>query len=232
MTAELIPIQIFETAELLSEATAQEILRLIQNKCEEPTGIMLAGGRTPLAAYEIVARTSSPAPGGLHAFFSDERRVPFDSPDNNANNARVMLDALQIPEGNVHRVNTALPVDEAASAYDRELDRFLDRGGRIPLGFLGLGADGHTASLFSRQDVERGADCLALAVRREEGPDRVSVTPRLLSRIERLLFLVSGEEKREIVQTLREKPKTIPAGLAVSGHPNTQVWFASESQTG
>jgi 6-phosphogluconolactonase len=228
MTANSICLREFETAEDLAEATAQEILQLVKSVNEGPTGILLSGGRTPLAAYEIVARTSTPASGNLHVFFSDERMLPFDSPENNSRNAGSLIESLEIPDENVQRVNTALPLDEAAAGYDRELEDFLSRGGKIPLGLLGLGADGHTASLFSREDVERGATRLALGIRREEGPCRVSVTSTLLSRVGGLLFLVSGREKEEIVRTLQERPSSIPAGLAIRSHPNVRVWHALE----
>jgi len=216
----------FSSSAELAEATAGEILSLVAETGDRPTAVMLSGGNTPLAAYQKVAEAKARAPHTLHVFFSDERMVPSDSPDSNYRNALPTIDSLGIPAANVHVVQAELPLTGAADAYDRELERFLGNDGNILLGLLGLGADGHTASLFSPGDLKRGQKRLAIPVPREKGPARVSVTPKLLSRVERLLFLAVGPEKCEIVRTLIEDPLSIPAGLAVANHPNVRIWFA------
>lgn len=216
----------FDTPEALSEAAAALLIEQFQNSSETPSAIMLSGGKTPLSAYARVAATGTRAHTNAFALFSDERMVPSDDPESNYAAARPMLDALHIPPSRMIRVPTEEPLDSAAVTYAAEIARFLDTGGRIPLGLLGLGPDGHTASLFSAADVERGGGRYAIPVKRPSPPDRVSVTPLLLAQIERIIFLVSGNDKSDILRTLQETPHKIPAGLAIGTHPTVEIWTA------
>ena len=127
------------------------------------------------------------------------------------------------------RVHTELPLEAAADRYNATLSRFFQQGGRITFGLLGLGADGHAASLFSRQDVARGASRYAIAVRRENGPDRVSVTRDLLLKVESLVFFVAGQDKVETVEKTLRDPESTIAGQAVCGIPQTELWYARGS---
>ncbi len=191
-----------------------------------PHAVMLSGGSTPLAAYEEVAGRSRWAVDDLYVFLSDERMVPVDSPDSNYGRARTMLDRIQVAENRVMRVDTALPLKRAAADYDRALRQFVRSGGRITLGLLGLGADGHTASLFSPDDLARGAGAFAVAVPSTAGFARVSVTPDLLKRVEALIFLVVGPDKQDAVSRLLKAPDTLVAGRAVRDAPAVQLWTA------
>src|SRR2546423_8665931 len=156
------------------------------------SAIMLSGGTTPLPAYRSLAQTPPPHDEGLHIVFSDDRYVPWDSDASNYHQARPLLDALALPATAVARVRTELPLEEAAADYERQLAALLDSGVRIGLGLLGLGADGHTASLFGAPDLERARGHLAIAVHRPDGMSAVSVTPGLLAQVEDLLVVVGG----------------------------------------
>ena len=155
---------------------------------------------------------------------SDERVVPIDSPDSNFSNISPLFSALSVPQHRLLFVETDQAPEKAAVQYEQEITRFFNQGGRIPLGFLGLGADGHTASLFTRSDLDRGADHYAVAVERPDGHAGVSVTPGLLARIEKLVFVVAGESKHDVVQALLSNPATVTAGQAVAGHPALHLW--------
>ena len=190
-------------------------------------GIMLAGGRTPLEIYRRAAKDGLSTNGQL--FLSDERYVPITDPQSNYGTILPMF-------GNLMRIQTELPIEAAAQAFHDDLSR-LDR---IPLGLLGLGADGHTASLFNLQDAKPGSgldfcvilksqgltpsSALAIPVKKAKKPDRISVTPMLLHKVEKILILATGADKKEMIQTLLEKPETIPAGVALAGHPNVEIW--------
>src|SRR5256714_3964254 len=145
------------------------------------SAIMLAGGTTPLPAYRSLAQTPPPHDEGLHIVFSDDRYVPSDTDASNYHQTRALLDALALPAGAGARVRAELPLEEAAGGYERQLATLLDSGVRIGLGLLGLGADGHTASLFGAPDLERARVHLAIAVHRPDGMSAVSVTPDFLS---------------------------------------------------
>ena len=102
----------------------------------------------------------------------------------------------------------------------------MNGNGRITLGLLGLGADGHTASLFTPEDVARGENLYAVAVPHEPKPDRISVTPELLRRVERLVILVAGPEKNAIVTKLMETPDQVVAGLVLRNATSIEIWQA------
>ena len=193
-----------------------------------PHAVVLPGGRTPRGAYQQIAQNHFPVDGNTHILLSDERLVPIRSPESNYGQLRPMLKALRMPAMHILRVDTRQTLALAARHYDRDLCAFFERKGRITLGVLGLGADGHTASLFSTQDVERGRGALALAVPRTPGPDRVSVTADLLAKAECIVFVAAGAEKRLVVERMRVASVTLPAGLATAGIADVQVWFAED----
>jgi len=139
---------------------------------------------------------------------------------------RPMVRALGIDESRVMRVHTELPLVDAAGRYDSELAKFFEQGGHITLGVLGLGADGHVASLFTEQDLARSPNRYAVAVPREPGPNRISVTQKLLLRAESLVFLVAGPEKADIVRATLNDPESTVAGKAVRDVAQTEIWYS------
>jgi len=220
----------FTSFDALSVAAAALLMRHLQAESNKPFGVMLSGGKTPIAAYRTVQRAGIRASKSLHILFSDERMTPPDSRESNFGNASGMIASLKIPEPRVLRVHTELKLEAAAERYDRDLAAFFKRGGRIPLGLLGLGADGHTASMFTMEDVQaparKGELKYARAVHRFNGYDRVTVTSHVLERIERAVFLVSGPEKQAVVARLLQSPEALPAGAAVSKTPHVELWMA------
>ena len=188
--------------------------------------VMLAGGNTPLPAYRALgARPTLPHDAGLRILFSDDRYVPADSPASNYHQVRPLLAALALPSAAVLRVRTELPLEEAARDYDHQLAALLRPGARIGLGLLGLGADGHTASLFGPADLERARGHLAVAVQRPDGMSAVSVTPKLLAQTAEPVFVVAGEDKREAVRRLLAQDPGLTAWRAVAGCARVELWM-------
>jgi 6-phosphogluconolactonase len=215
----------FQTAEeLISQCL--ELLRQTLPKLETNDGIMLAGGKTPLEIYRRAAAENLATAGKL--FLSDERYVPVTDPQSNYGRIAPFFkvgqaSCLSGQAGSlsyVVRVKTELPIKAAAQALHDDLSKI----GCIPLGLLGLGSDGHTASLFNLQNASLRDERLAIPVIKTKKPDRISVTPALLHRIEKIIILATGKEKKAVIQTLLEKPETIPAGVALADHPNVAVW--------
>jgi 6-phosphogluconolactonase len=206
----------------------EAVVSLLEDQFESegfrPRAVLLSGGQTPLPAYRRLADMPVETGKSVHVIFSDERMVPDNTPESNYENARPMLEALRIPNERVIRVHTGLELKDAADRYDRDIAAFIGRGD-ITLGLLGLGADGHTASLFSTDDIARGRGRFALAVPREGGLDRVTVTADLLLHVQRIIFLVSGLGKTEIAEKLIRSPQSIPAGQAVAGVSNVELWI-------
>src|SRR5690606_36449188 len=110
----------------------------------------------------------------------------------NFGNAEPMIDELAIAEDQVIKIDPSLHIGDAADVLDKDLDDYLESGGTISLALLGLGTDGHTCSLFEITDLQRCLARLAAAIYRPDPPNRVTVAPALLERVERIIILVKG----------------------------------------
>jgi len=212
----------FDTRGALDAALAERLGGAIA--APGASAIMLSGGTTPLPAYRALGSRPLPHDERLCVLFSDERYVPSDSEASNYHQARPLLDALALTPAQLLRVRTELPLEAAAADYERSLGALLASGVRISLGLLGIGADGHTASLFSAEDLTRAQGRLAIAVQRPDGMAAVSVTPRLLAQVDALLFVVAGEDKRSALQGLQAHGPDLTAWLAVQERAAVELW--------
>lgn len=160
--------------------------------------LVLAGGRTPLALYTRLA--GAPADWKRwHWYLGDERCLPAgDAGRNDCAIRRAWLDAVAPPSGNVHTIAAELGADEAARRYAAELSTV----DVFDLVLLGLGEDGHTASLFPGQPLGAEPDSpgvLAVHGAPKPPPDRVTLSAARLSRARQVVFLVTGADKRAAV---------------------------------
>lgn len=207
-------------------ALVERLERAISGPAAANTAVMLSGGRTPLPTYrEVAVRKPTPAKG-LHLLFSDDRYVPATSESSNYFQSRMLVDALALPESAVLRVRTELPLEEAAADYDHQIANMLKSGVRLTLGLLGLGADGHTASLFNTSHLEQARGRFAIAVQRPDSLQGVSVSPEVLSQVDEPLFLVTGADKHAIVQEFLKSDSKLIARQAVAGCPKAEIWIA------
>jgi len=214
----------FASRTALESALEERLARAIA--APAAAALMLSGGSTPLPAYRALAARPGLTPAaGLRVLFSDDRYVPADSPASNYHQAQPLLAALALPSPAVLRVRTELPLDDAARDYEERLAALLRSGTRIGLGLLGLGADGHTASLFGAPDLERARGRLALAVHRPDGMSAVSVTPELLARLTEPVFVVAGADKQEAVRKLLARDPELTAWRAVAGCSRVELWL-------
>lgn len=186
--------------------------------------VMLSGGSTPIPAYARLATRHLTPATGLTLLFSDERYVPSDSDQSNYHQSRPLLESLGLPAAQVLRVRTELPLAEATADSEQRLSDLLRGERRITLGLLGLGADGHTCSLFSAADLEQARGRLAISVRRPDGRDAVSVTPAVLARVDQLIFLVAGADKRQALERLLHRQSDLTAWNAVRDCKAVEVW--------
>lgn len=217
------------TADELGAVVADELARTAGQARVNPFALMLAGGTTPLAAYRQLADAPTRLPPDMHVLFSDDRHVPPDSPHSNFGQVRPMLANWGLPPERILHVRGELPLAEATVDYGRQLQAFLNIGGTVPLGLLGLGTDGHTASLFTAAQVHNGQESCTLAVARPDGLNGITVTPRFLRQVQRILFVVTGRNKRAVAEQLIRHPSRLPAGQAVAGHRCVEVWMDREA---
>lgn len=219
----------FADAHALARAVAHLLSEHLAPRRDAPAGIMLAGGSTPLAAYALLASAPPVVAPSTHILFSDDRLVPPEDARSNYGALRALLANLGLPDDRILRVRGEKSLDEAVRDYDLDLHRFLEAGGRTHLGLLGLGADGHTASLFTRAQVEQPRRAWATGVQRPDGLAGVSVTPAFLRRVDRLVFVVAGRAKREMADLLVQSPSRIAAGQAIAGHSAVELWTDAEA---
>ena len=216
--------RLFGSRAELDAALAERLGRAI--RAPGTAALMLAGGTTPMPAYRALARQPLEHDERLHVLFSDDRYVPADSTASNFHQSRTLIDALGLPPESLLRVRTEVPLADAAADYERALTTLLSSGIHIGLGLLGLGADGHTASLFSLQDLERARGRYALAVQRPDGMAGVSVTPELLATVREPVFVVAGPEKEPAVRALRAQDPALVAWRAVQGCADVELWYS------
>jgi 6-phosphogluconolactonase len=214
-------VQILADPEALACRVADWLLAVATAK-RGMLAVALSGGSTPRRLYERLAgppyREAFPW-SRTHWFWSDERFVPHDHPDSNYRMVRLaMLEATPIPPENIHPIPTeGLTPEEAAAAYERELKAFygadrLDR--RRPLFdvmLLGLGEDGHTASLFPGLAVLEERTRWVAAVIGAKPEARITLTYPALESSRDLAFLVAGAGKREILAQVRGGTTDLPA---------------------
>ena len=211
----MVKIRTFETTENL----IQEIEKLLREALAKPGNLMLSGGSTPYAVYDRLAQAPSPVHPERTLFLSDERMVPADSPNNNAGNLAPMLEALGCNDRFIG-VDTSLDIEEATRRFGCAVEAM----GAIDLGLLGMGTDGHTAGFFTPEQARLKTGPTTLHTHRPDGMQGISVTPVVFSKVERIILLVTGESKRDIIHTLLTAPGSIPAGIALAGHSNVELW--------
>jgi 6-phosphogluconolactonase len=227
-------VRIFDDPPALMRAAADEIVPAAQAAVGERGRFTwaLAGGSTPRALYHLLAgdpyRERMPW-NAIHFFWGDERHVPPDHPDSNFRMAReAMLDAVPVPPENIHRVPAEEPdARRAAAAYEAALRSFFALASgefpRFDLILLGLGKEGHTASLFPGSDVLHERERLEA-----HKTFRITLTPPVLNHARRTMFLVSGEEKAEALRAVLEgerEPERYPAQI-VEGN---RLWMVDRS---
>jgi len=178
------------------EAAAQSAAELLAEAAGRGAEIVLTGGSTPVRAYELAAGLE-PDWSRAGVWWGDERCVPPDDERSNFCLAkRALLDRLERQPGRVHRIRGEDDPQSAAAAYDAEL-----RGTKLDLLLLGLGPDGHVASLFPHSPGLAESERLVIAAESKLDPfvERVTMTPPALRAAGRIVFLVTGEEKAEAV---------------------------------
>jgi 6-phosphogluconolactonase len=207
--------------------------------------VALSGGSTPTALYKLLATNEFSSQTDwkrIHVFWGDERCVPPDHPDSNYRLARqTLLDHVPIPAQNVHRVRGELEPAAAADEYAQEVRRFFGdapAGPRFDLIFLGMGDNGHTASLFPGSPIVRETSRWVMAC--YVGilqAWRVTLTPVVINAAAEVVFLVSGEGKaRTLRQVLAKphRPDILPAQVVrpANGRLTWMVDAAAASQLG
>jgi 6-phosphogluconolactonase len=214
----------------LSRTAAQRVGAAVRSTLsgQETAALALAGGSTPRGLYERLADAALPW-DRIHLYWGDERFVPHDHPKSNVQLVReTLLDGAPLSNANLHPMPTTGPPDAAAAAYADTLHRaFADRPHTFDLALLGMGTDGHTASLFPEHDPSPTDSAWVRAVSappRHDVRQRLTCTLPVLNAARRAFVLVSGAAKRDTVQAaLRDRDASLPVARV---RPREQlVWM-------
>jgi len=222
------PVEVFPDREKLIQAAAEHVIEIASQGITKTgrVAIALSGGSTPRPLYALLAserysqRIDWPR---VHIFWGDERCVPLDSPVSNYRMAReTLLNTIRIPVSNIHRIRGEDAPEKAAAAYEKELRTFFGvnaTDGSPLLGFdvilLGMGENGHTASLFpglaavtEKQRWVMGQYVEVVSMW------RITLTPVVINAAKNVIFIVSGAEKAERLHSVLEgpfQPEVLPA---------------------
>lgn len=201
--------------------------------------VALAGGSTPKALYTLLAKDPYRSEidwAKVHVFFGDERTVPPDHSDSNYRMAReTLLSKVPIPDDNVHRMRGEIDPEEAAADYGRMLKEEFSDGG-LDLTLLGMGDDGHTASLFPHTTAlgEREHRCVANHVEKLN-TWRLTLTAPFINRSKQVLVLIAGAGKAERVAEVLEQaddPERLPIQLIDPRPAGELVWIMDSAAAG
>ncbi|MFZ7198591.1 6-phosphogluconolactonase [Avibacterium avium] len=198
---------IFENAQSAVEKIAEE---LKQYSLEgRPVHISLSGGSTP----KLLFKTLAAAPynqaiqwKNLHFWWGDDRMVvPSDPESNYGEVQKLLFDHIEIPAENIHRIRGEAPVEQELVRFQNELAEVVPNG-EFDWIILGMGADGHTASLFPHQTNFDDENLAVIAKHPETGQVRISKTAKLLEQAKRITYLVTGAGKAEILKEIQSTP--------------------------
>lgn len=232
-------IQTYTTEDELAYAAAQHFASLAQEAIADHGrfSVALAGGSTPKATYQILATiefAQKIAWEYVHVFWGDERTVPPDHQESNFRMAsEAMLNSVPIPKENIYRIPGEIKPHDAARVYQRTIqDHFKPGAAYFDLILLGMGDDGHTASIFpgDRTTLEESQWVVASFVEKFDSW-RITFTPALINAAENVTMLVSGEKKaRRLRQVLvgPYHPEELPAQI-IRPHRGKLRWLIDEA---
>lgn len=229
-------IRIFESKEAVAENFCTFLHNLIKKNGE--VHITLSGGSTPKIVFnELASEYRDLIPwADVHLYWGDERCVPpTDAESNYRMTKEHLLDAIEIPEANVHRIKGEEEPEEEARRYASVLRQNVPLHGDLPqfdLVILGMGDDGHTASVFPHQiELWDSPNLCEVAVHPDSGQKRITLTGGVINQAGHVAFLVTGSNKSERLREILDKEGNYhqyPASL-VAPDSGELLWFLDKA---
>ncbi|MFT6987677.1 MAG: 6-phosphogluconolactonase [Psychromonas sp.] len=201
---------IFDSTQLLLDKLAQDFLRLSQN--DKQSDISLSGGTTPILLFTFLAESDYAQSINwqkLHFWWGDERCVPVSSPESNFGQCKKLLfDKINIPAENIHPIHGESDPQQEALRYEQEIRSHIDSVHEIPQFdwiILGVGEDGHTASLFPGETDFNDTHLTLVATQPQSGQLRVSISAGLIENSKRVTYLALGHNKADIIYKIERE---------------------------
>lgn len=233
-------LRIFEEFERLSRHAANLFIEQANRAILERNRYLVAlnGGSTPTRLFQLLASKYGDQVdwSKIHIFWGDERCVPPTDEGSNYRQAYdLLLSKVSIPESNIHRVQGELDPVAASNEYTKTLKRFAEPPLEFPrfdLVYLGMGEDGHTASLFPDSPVEVGEPVIAVTANYQDRPaNRVTLTQLVINQARMVVFMATGEKKADtLAQVLSDRynPAQYPA-QRIDPEDGQLIWLVDES---
>jgi 6-phosphogluconolactonase len=229
--------EIFPTSPALIGRAAEQFIKTAAQSIQEHGhfSVALSGGSTPRILYARLATLPVPWQN-IHLFWGDERCVPPNhSYSNYLMTVENLLDHIAIPPENIHRIPGELPPEQAAEAYEQDLRAFFGTSPRFDLVLLGMGDDGHTASLFPGSPALAESARWAVATEHTIPPlplvPRVTLTFGVLNAARRVIFIVTGVGKAEKLAQIQGGENSLPAAQ-IQPTDGELLWIVDESAAG
>ncbi|MWQ82445.1 6-phosphogluconolactonase [Glaesserella parasuis] len=219
---------IFNTAQNAVEKIAQEFV--LYSQLNRPVHISLSGGSTPKLLFKTLAQEPYKSQiqwQNLHFWWGDDRMVPPQDPESNYGEVQKLLfDHIEIPAENIHRIRGEEPVEQELAIFSQELTACIPNG-EFDWIILGMGTDGHTASLFPHQTDFNDPNLAIIAKHPETGQIRISKTAKLIEQAKRITYLVTGASKAEILKEIQTTPaENLPYPVArIKAKNGVTEWY-------
>jgi 6-phosphogluconolactonase len=235
-------IRIFKDVEELSRAAAELFVEQAAQAISERDRFLVAlnGGNTPNRLFQLLATDYREKIdwSKVHVFWGDERCVPVDDPGSSYGQARdLLLSKVPIADSNIHRIRGELSPAEASKEYSLTLQEFASPPllwPRFDLVYLGMGEDGHTASLFPGSPVDVSEPTMAVTAHYQDRPaNRVTLTPVVFNSARKIVFMVAGEKKANtLAQVLSDTHTRNPAqypAQRIQPKDGRLIWLVDEA---
>ena len=222
----------FETPQQVVESLANSLVEY--SKQDKPVHISLSGGSTPKLLFKVLAKApfaTSIEWGNLHFWWGDERCVAPDDTESNFGEAQTLLfSQVALPAENIHRILGEDEPEQEVVRFAQEMTACIPANNGLPCFdwiLLGMGGDGHTASLFPGQTDYNDQNIAIIAQHPESGQYRISKTARLLANAKRISYLVMGEGKAQVIKQIHDNDAAALAYPAaqVKASQGTTEWF-------
>lgn len=229
-------IKILKNTDSLAKAAADYIIALSKQTIKDNGRFTwaLSGGSTPIHLFKLLAIEDYQKKidwKNVYIFWSDERYVPASDEDNNSFQAQKnLLNEVPIPSENIFAIPVHLPLKKAAKYYEQTLKQFFKSETPVfDLVMLGMGSNGHTASLFPETEILKEKTALVASVFVEEvNMDRITFTAPFINQAKHILFLVAGADKASMLAKVFEEkkhPQLYPAQLIKAKKNNELLWL-------
>lgn len=240
---EIFKTQVLSDSEETAKKLAADLVDYIKVKLsgQKYVFIALSGGNTPQILFRILEqnRLEHPDWSRVHFFWVDERCVPAASGESNFGNAdRLLFSRIDIPRENLHPINGSNDPAAEAVRYSNEIKTYLplkDGAPAFDVILLGMGDDGHTASIFPGQEVAAEASLLCgVSIHPASGQKRITITEKVINNGNEIIFLVAGASKAETLKLISEnsnEANLLPAKRIIA-HNGHLSWYLDKAAAG